>query len=225
MDASTERQREITRTLPMLQRLAFSYCPQAARGPTLGLLALDTRLASILRASREPMLAQLRLAWWREALAQPAGREPAGEPVLAALHGWDSQREALAGLASGWEAMTAPAPFPGEAIERLALARGRAFAGLAHVLGLVPFAGSAERMGGDWALMDLAARLTHPDERGAARALAAVRGWDRARLPRALRPLAVLHALSVRAMRRGEDLDAPSPRAFATAARAGLLGF
>jgi hypothetical protein len=35
---------------------------------TLALLALDARLAAILRGRREPIAAQLRLAWWREML-------------------------------------------------------------------------------------------------------------------------------------------------------------
>jgi len=56
---------ELLDSLGPLNRLALAYAPQSTRLPLLALLALDMRLAGIVRNSREPMLAQLRLAWWR----------------------------------------------------------------------------------------------------------------------------------------------------------------
>jgi len=55
-------------SLPTASRLALAYAPAKARLQTLALFALDTRLAGLLRNSSEPMLAQLRLSWWRETL-------------------------------------------------------------------------------------------------------------------------------------------------------------
>lgn len=211
-------------SLPVLQRLALSYCPKASREATLGLLSLDTRLASILRSSSEPMLAQLRLAWWRETLGRPAEEWPAGEPILSLLTGWNGHQAALMGLAEGWEALTEPAPLSASAIEKLAEARGAAFGALANIAGHSAGRSAAQNMGTQWAFADLASRLSDPQEREAALSRANNRDWRRHRLPRALRPLAVLHALSARAMRRGERLDAMSPGALATAARAGLFG-
>ncbi len=208
-------------TLPPVQRLALAYASAATRLPLLTLLAFDARLAGIVRGSREPMLAQLRLAWWREQLrADPASR-PQGEPLLAALTGWPGPLAALAGLVDGWEGMTGAAPLESARFAALAAARGQCFAALAaspqgHE--------AARRMGRNWALADIAGRLTHPAEREAALALALAQDWRRAALPRGLRPLAVLHGLAARAIRAGDAAPADTPRALFTAMRIGLLG-
>ena len=61
--------------LTPLHRLALAYAPAASRGAWLGFLALDMRLAAIVRAAREPMIGQIKLAWWRERLR---GRDSVG---------------------------------------------------------------------------------------------------------------------------------------------------
>lgn len=210
--------------LPVLQRFALAYAPASARLPTLALLALDTRLAGILRGASEPMLARLRLAWWREQLATDMARWPEGEPLLDALRSWQGEHAALVGLVEGWEHLTGQAPLPASALENLAEARGHAFAALAHRLGLPGDADAALRSGRNWALADLAARLSHADEQGAARELLQVQDWRRARLSRGMRPLAVLHGLAARGARQGRALVHPSPADFAAALRLGLLG-
>ena len=78
-------------SLPLPQRLALSYAPRASRNAFAGLLALDTRFAGIVRHAREPMLAQMRLAWWRDVLAKPAAEWPTGEPLLALLAEWQGE--------------------------------------------------------------------------------------------------------------------------------------
>lgn len=207
-----------------MQRLALSYAPSSARPATLGLFALDTRLASLLRGSSEPMLAQLRLAWWRETLRQDRAAWPEGEPLLVILQVWRGHLTALAGLVDGWEALTAPAPLAASAIDALASARGKAFAALAGILGADRCQEEVLRMGRNWALADIASRLTHPAEQQAARDLMEAQDWRQAGLPRSLRPLSVLHGLAARSVRRGEALDAMSPTALASAVRLGLLG-
>lgn len=206
--------------LPVLQRLALAYAPANAREPTLALLALDTRLAAILRAAREPMLAQLRLAWWREQLRTDPATWPRGEPLLAALQSWARQRDALVGLVDGWEALTGATPLPAAALDTLADARSRAFAALAELVGADRDRDAAARLGRNWALIDLAARLSHPEERQAARALADAQDRRGARLSRAMRPLAVLHGLAARGGASGEA----SPATLLAALRIGLLG-
>src|ERR1700741_297330 len=89
--------------LPPLHRLALAYAAGDARLPTLALLALDTRLAGIVRNSHEPSLAQLRLAWWREQLQVEAADWPRGEPLLAALKSWQGGHLSLVELVNGWE--------------------------------------------------------------------------------------------------------------------------
>ena len=209
--------------LPSLQRLALAYCPRRAKETTLALFALDARLAGLVRSSREPMLAQLRLAWWREILSQPVDSWPAGEPLLARLKTWRGRSEALAGLADGWEAMTAPA-LDRHAVDALADARGATFRALAGLVGQECDAEPAFCMGRAWALADIAARLSRPGEVDMARALLTEQDWRGARLSRAMRPLVVLHGLAARSARRN-GLDEAQPAAILTAMRLGLLGF
>lgn len=205
--------------LAPLQRVALAYAPARSRPALLALLSLDARLAGIVRHSREPMLAQLRLTWWREQLIAGAGAAESGDPLLDALRAWPGERAALAGLAEGWEALTGAAPLPQGAFAMLADARGAAFAALAgsrHA--------DALRMARGWALADLAAHLSDLRERDAVLALATAHDWRQARLPRGLRPLAVLHALAARAIRRNIPLTAQGPAAAFGAMRVGLLG-
>lgn len=202
--------------LPVLHRLALSYAPFAAREQILALLALDMRLAAILRGAREPMLAQLRLAWWREQLKAELSSWPSGDPLLTALASWEERRPALAVLVDGWEAMTGPAPLPAAAFERLADTRAAAFAAIGG--------DGALRPARNWALADIAAHLGNPEERGIVLALAKAQDWNKPRLPRSLRSLAVLHALAARGLRRGLDNDRMTLGDLATAMRVGLLG-
>lgn len=210
--------------LPIVQRLALSYAPAAAREPTIALLALDTRLAAILRAAREPMLAQLRLAWWREQLRMDPATWPRGAPLLAILQSWASRREALGALVDGWEAMTGAVPLPATALETLAAARGGAFAALAELVGAGDDGAEAMRLGENWALADLATHLSHPEERACARTLAEARDWRRARLSRKLRPLVILHGLATRSLRLSSGEAALAPATLLAAMRLGLLG-
>ena len=210
--------------LPVLHRLALSYAPSSVREPTLALLALDARLAAIVRSASEPLLAQLRLAWWREQLqAEPTVRS-AGDPLLAALRSWGNRRGALVRLVDGWEAMTGEAPLPASALENHAEARGGAFAALAELVSAAGDREAAARLGCDWALADLSSRLSDPAEQRAARDLAEARDWRGTRLSRKLRPLAVLHGLARRTVRRGVGVGGPSPAAMLLAMRLGLLG-
>ncbi len=209
-------------SLPPLQRLALAYAPASSREAMLALLALDTRLGGIVRSSREPMLAQLRLAWWREQLRADPTTWPGGEPLLAVLRAWPGNTAVLAGLVDGWEAMTGDAPLPPSAFETLAETRGIAFAALATGREAQD---AALRMGRNWALADIAARLSDPDERQAALELARAQDWRSAPLPRSLRPLAVLHGLAARQIREADGrVMQLSGRHVVTAMRIGLLG-
>ncbi|PEQ11251.1 hypothetical protein B2G71_18375 [Novosphingobium sp. PC22D] len=210
-------------TLPTLERLALAYAPRSARDPWLAFLALDARLASLLRSASEPMLAQLRLAWWRETLGG-AAHWPAGDPVLAALGSWRGRHAALVPLVEGWEALTAAPPLEARAMTELAQGRSRALAALAKILGEAGSAPAARQLATDWSLADLAMRLSRPDERDLAASLAKGAAGPVPRVPRALRPLAVLRALSWRRLRRDDEAAARSPAALAVAMRAGLFG-
>ena len=180
---------------------------------------LDARLAAILRARREPIAAQLRLAWWRDTLARPVAEWPRGEPALDALRDWRDP-SALSNLAAGWEALLADMLTPA-AIAEFVAGRGRAFAGLARELGVDP-TGSAEEAARIWALADLAANISD----GAERALVVDQGRDLAppSLSASLRPLAVLAGLGARALRLGGVPLLSGPGSTLLALRIGLTG-
>jgi phytoene synthase len=205
--------------LPQPQRLALTYAPARARPATEALLALDARLAAILRARREPIAAQLRLAWWRDVLARPVAEWPRGEPVLDSLRGWRDP-SGLSDLAVGWEALLADALTPA-AIAEFVAGRGRAFACLARELGVEP-TGSVEEAARIWALADLAANISD----GAERALVVEYGRDLVPPPlsASLRPLAVLAGLGTRALRLGGVSLLSGPGSTLLALRIGLAG-
>jgi phytoene synthase len=212
-------------TLPLIERVSLAYAPAYARLPTLALFALDTRLAGLLRNSREPMLAQLRLAWWRETLAQESDAWPAGEPLLAALHSWNGRHKALTALVDGWETLTDQAPLPRAALETMAAGRGEAFAALSVVLERAQEADAARELGSKWALADLAMRLSNAEEREAAESMLNAQKAGKPRVSRPLRPLLVLHGLAERRLSTGEEAGARSPAALLKAMRLGLFGF
>lgn len=162
------------------------------------------------------MLAQLRLAWWREQLKSDAAGWPAGEPLLAALKSWQGRHGALAALVDGWELLTGPAPLAAAALDGFAEGRGDGFAGLAEVTGARDDPAKVRELGRAWALADLAAHVAHPEERKAAAALA--EAAHAPRLSRAMRTLTVLHGLA-RHQQRGL-----SPGTLFAAMRLGLLG-
>jgi phytoene synthase len=204
--------------LPAAQRLALAYAPAAVRWPTLALLALDARLGAILRRKGEPVLRQMRLAWWRDTLAAEPGGWPAGEAVLEALRGW-REPSALVALIDGWEALLGDT-LEAAAIGEFADGRAAGFAELARELGIDPApAAACARL---WALGDLAANLSDPAERAAVMASAA--GLPCPPLPRALRPLTVLAGLARRSLRRGGAPLLDGPNAPLRAVRLGITG-
>ena len=207
-------------TLPAMQRLALAYAPRSSRSALLGFLALDKRLSDIVRSSREPMLAQMRLAWWREHLSQSPAQQPRGEPLFAALAEWRGPIAALTGLVDGWEEIIGAPPLPLAAFESLADARAAGFASFAT--------GSARaaalRMGRNWGLADIAAHLSDPREREAVLATVRAQDWHWQRLPRQLRPLAVLHGLAARTDWRNNEAVTQTPGALLAAVRIGITG-
>ncbi len=207
--------------LPPPVRLALAYATAESRAPLTLIFALDQRFAGVVRNSREPMLAQLRLTWWRERLSGGEGGESSGDPLLAMLADWPGPRAPLAALAEGWEAMTGTAPLSEAAFLQLGEARAGAFATLA---GDGPGAAAAHRMALGWGLLDIAAHLSDPRERDCALALAQAQDWRRGALPRGLRPLAVLHGLAARSIAMENPLESPGPGSLFRAIRIGLLG-
>src|SRR5688500_15300158 len=65
--------------------LATLYAPAAVRPALFALHALDIELAAVVDPTTEPMLGQIRLAWWREQLQALDSGGVAAQPTLAAL--------------------------------------------------------------------------------------------------------------------------------------------
>jgi phytoene synthase len=209
-------------SLPLPQRLALAYAPRQLRDATLGLFALDAHLANLIRRTNEPMLGQMRLAWWRERLGEPVEARPSGDALLELLGAWREQEKALVALVDGWEHLLSER-LEDEAIAGFAAGRARAFAGLAELVGLTEYQTPASQAGKRWALADLSAHLGQIEERARVRDAARDLGNRRIGLPRALRPLAVLDGLARRSLASGAPL-ANGPLSGLAALRLGIVG-
>jgi phytoene synthase len=89
------------------QRLAIAYAPKVAGAQLAWLLRFDQRLGAILVRAKEPMIVQLRFAWWRDAFHKPFAERPSGEPLIAELLAFNCPpliQTALA-LVDAWELM------------------------------------------------------------------------------------------------------------------------
>jgi phytoene synthase len=90
-------------TLPPPWRLALAYAPREASAVWLSFLALDVRLAGVVRAAREPMLGQMKLAWWRDRLNADPRYGPRASPCWRA-EGLGRRSQGPVPLVDGWEA-------------------------------------------------------------------------------------------------------------------------
>lgn len=183
-------------------RIAIGHAPADRRAALAAVFALDARLRRTVASTREPMIGQLRLAWWREALERLDTAPPPGEPVLRAIsdavlpHGVSGAD--LAESIAGWEPLVAAATLDAGTMQRYAHERGeRVFDAASRVLGgggpQVAAAGRA------WAYADFARRplggAAAPAVRRSARMAldeSSVQRW-----PNCDRPLGILALLMV----------------------------
>jgi len=153
-------------------QLALGYAQRGHAGAA-ALFALDDRLADIVRRTSDPLVGQMRLIWWREALEALDRAPPPAEPILRALaeHVLPSgvRGAALATATDGWEALLEE-PFGDDAIAR----HGQRGAALFEALGAVIGAGdtTVAEAGRGWALADLAEHLGDAALRNRAAAMA-----------------------------------------------------
>ena len=204
---------EIPDALTPLNRLALSYATADMREPVRTLLLLDQRLGAILRLGGEPMIAQIKLAWWRDRLTEDPALWPKGEPLLERLRMWPGDASQLSAMVDGWEELLSE-EFGEAELEAYSAGRGRGWALLA---GGKP---GVEKAARQWAIGDLLPHLGKPEEAEMARAHLTE---SAPKLPRRYRPLAVLRKLALRAARRGSD-PLHGPGALFAALRAGLTG-
>lgn len=84
----------------------------AARADLLALYAYNQELARVAFAVSDPLMGEIRLTWWREAMDEIAlGRPPRRHPVVLALAGSGLSHQALADLTEGRFADLEAEPF------------------------------------------------------------------------------------------------------------------
>ena len=98
---------DLQEELPEVSRIAFASTGRN-RDPWLAALALDGRIGRMVLGASEPMLGQVRLAWWRDQLGKPIDDRPRGDPLL------DLEGPLLAAFAEALlrEVAAGPAPPP-----------------------------------------------------------------------------------------------------------------
>ncbi len=189
--------------LPPEAELALAWSKPEVRGALMTALQLDRRLGRIVARTREPMLGQMRLAWWREALGKPVAERPRGDAVLDAIgvH-WCGREAALVNMVDAWELFVTTQTLGPDEAASFGAGRGAFFAAMA-----VPGdAAAVQRLaaaGFRWALGDAASSISDAGERAAVINAGLSRGNDAGRIPPGLRGLAVLEALALRGLRRG----------------------
>jgi phytoene synthase len=89
--------------------LTALFAPAERRDTLLLLYAFNHELARAREAAREPMMALIRLQWWREVVQGARRRHEIAEPLAVALAEGRLARADLAALVDGREAEAAPA--------------------------------------------------------------------------------------------------------------------
>jgi phytoene synthase len=181
--------------------LAIGYAPAGVQPAVKALLNLDDSLGAVLRATGQPMVAQLRLAWWRDQLMALDDADPPAMPVLvevtSALLPAGVRGAVLADMATAWERLATADTLTAEAMAGFADERGATlFGAVAQVAGVAQPAGLASA-GRGWALADLSRHLSDPLAAGEAQrmAVAALAHGPR-RWPGPLRVLGALALLA-----------------------------
>lgn len=155
--------------------LVLAYSPDATAARALAaLLALDDRLAETVRTTTEPMLGQIRLKWWYDALTALDGAVPLAEPVLIAvasdvLPNGIAAGE-LAAMADGWGELLGDVL--DEAVLHRFAVRGRVLFAAAGRLAGADVNDPLGRAGEGWALAGLVQGLSDTGEVELARRMA-----------------------------------------------------
>jgi phytoene synthase len=213
-------------TLPLEAQLAVAHTRPNMRGALRIFLELDQRLGRIVAATNEPMLGQMRLAWWRDELGKPVAERPVGDAVLDGIGKyWAGKESRLIKLVDGWEHLLADPPLSEE--DALYFATTRRDAMMA-VYG--KFADNDDRCPAYsqaawfWALSDFAANISAGEERDLVLRLGLRYGDTNQVLPGEARGLAVLGALGLRALKRGGRPLMEGRTASLVATRAAIFG-
>ncbi len=205
-----ERSMHSDQSFPPEIELALAHTPAALRPKLTSAFALDQRLGRIVAATTEPMLGQMRLAWWRDMLGTAVADRPQGDAVLDAIGAsWAGEEGALILMVNAWEILVVSDDLQSRQLFEFADGRG-AFWG--HSAGTV------------WALADAASRVSNDDERQALVAAGKEAASNEVTSKSDIRGLRVLHALAQRSLNNGGRPMMDGRGASLTAMRAALFG-
>jgi 15-cis-phytoene synthase len=188
------------------ERLAILHAPVAMRGCLTSVLVLDRRLSAILHKTSEPVIAQLRFAWWRDRLTDDARKWPKGEPYFAALLKLKGQlhSKGLAGrltqLVDLWEELAVLGEWNHDAMADFHGARARIIFSVLSDEACSAAADTVQQVGHDWSCLELLCQFperTNGDPEELNRLMR-----NSQRLPRQLRPLAIMHRSAILELQR-----------------------
>lgn len=203
-----------TRTTKDAERaLVMSYAPADRRAALGALLDLDATLGGVVRAARDPLVGQMRLTWWFDALSALDTVPPPAQPVLRALagevivHGVSGAE--LAGMIDGWEVLLDAEILDAERLDLFARGRGATLFALAGRVLEASVGDPLAVAGAGWALSDLARHWRDAAAATRARELARA-ALGAATAARWTRPARALGALAHLARMNLADLPSPA---------------
>lgn len=169
--------------------------------------ALDARLAGVFKSVREPAIADIRFAWWRDALARDDQSKGRGDPLIDAWRSFglsQTHRAYVEEIIDGWAQLVGQDQHDTAVLRQFAEARGGGFFGLLAGVSVPPAANPLRAIGAQWALWDLVGHLGQEDTAAACLAEAATYGHQapptRAEMPKVLR---LMTRLALSDVRRG----------------------
>lgn len=183
--------------VPPWTEIVLAYGKEPLRNALLDLLRFDQRLARYVSNSKEPVLVQIRLEWWRAQFKEPPSISELnrGDPLLRSLAlGWEDDLLALVALIDGWESLLAEHPIANGDMLEFVNGRAATFEALAKIAGCPEYGPEAAEHGRQWAYSDLA-RMGHVLPKTVHRRPPP--------LPKGLRPLALIGGLAHRSIKRG----------------------
>ena len=200
------------------EQIAVQYTPKRLRAKLATLFALDRRLGQLIAQTSEPALGQMRLAWWRDVLSKDPASRPTGDIVLDAIGAhWVGAESQLSKLVDGWEYMLSDPPLSELAARNFINGRVRAIQ--AGTDGDTAVEAAARR----WACADATAHTSQEDERALFVRIGLEESDLRPHFSQPHRGMAVLNALSLRALKRGGRPLMEGRGAALTAIRAGII--
>jgi 15-cis-phytoene synthase len=140
-------------------RLAIVYAKRSIQARLALLLQFDTRMAGVVGKATEPLVGQMKLAWWRDVIGMPPERRPVGEPLLGQLNAVDDAdlEGAILRLLDAWESIVVYEIWSDEALHKFARARGDAV--FSTYCEWADYKTDVDLLGSLWALNDLKFRF------------------------------------------------------------------